>query len=317
MPPVTDPNLLVGLSSSDDAAVYRISDDLAAVLTVDFFTPVVDDPYDFGRIAVTNALSDIYAMGAKPAVALNVVSFPSRSLPVEILEQILRGGSDQSKTAGVSIAGGHSIDDPEPKYGQVVLGFVHPKRIITNSTARAGDILFLTKPIGTGIIATAIKNAAAPPEVIDRAVANMTTLNRTASEVMQRIGVHACTDVTGFGLLGHLREMTLASKVGTAIDFKAVPAIEGTRELLALDMAPGGTSRNLAFLTDNNAVVWEADVTEDDRLLLADAQTAGGLLISVAAEKADELECQLVKSGSFAAPIGEIIDDPTCRIHVR
>ncbi|MDO8682290.1 MAG: selenide, water dikinase SelD, partial [Armatimonadota bacterium] len=188
LPLVTDPNVMVGLTTSDDAAVYRVSDELAIVLTVDYFTPLVDDAYDFGRIAAANALSDAYAMGATPVIALNIVGFPAKSLPLTVMREILRGGSDIAAEAGVSIVGGHSIDDPEPKYGMVVLGFVHPQKVMSNATAKVGDVLFLTKPIGTGIIATAIKDDAASPEVIERVVQLMTTLNKTASEAVKRVG---------------------------------------------------------------------------------------------------------------------------------
>lgn len=317
LPPVTDPNVLVGVATSDDAAVYKLTDELAVVLTVDFFTPIVDDPYDYGRIAVTNSLSDIYAMGARPVIGLNLVGFPSRTLPLAILEEILRGGSDQASAAGISIVGGHSIDDPEPKYGLVAMGLIHPDRVTSNATAKVGDILFLTKPIGTGIISTAIKKAVASPAETAEAIKWMTTLNRTASEVMQKIGAHACTDVTGFSLLGHLHEMTLASRIGARIRMDDIPLMTGVRELLAQDMAPGGAYRNLEFLENCGAVVWEREMTEEDKVLLCDPQTAGGLLISVAPEKADDLERELVKSDVPAVLIGEMVEDEEGRIYVE
>jgi len=316
IPPVADPNVLVGITTADDAAVYKMSDDLAIVLTADYFTPVVDDPYDFGRIAVTNSLSDIYAMGARPAIGLNLVGFPALTLPITILEEILRGGVDQARQAGISIVGGHSIDDPEPKYGLVVLGFVNPKDVISNATAEAGDVLLLTKPIGTGIISTAIKREVATPDEIARVTEAMTTLSRAASEAMQKVGVSACTDVTGFGLLGHLHEMTSASRVGARIRLSDVPVIEGARELAAQDMTPGGTYRNLDFLERRKAVVWEGDLSELDKLLLCDAQTAGGLLISVPARKSEEMERELAQAGVRAVRIGEIVPDPESRIYV-
>jgi len=310
IPPVTDPNVLVGLATADDAAVYRLSDDLAVVLSVDFFTPIVDDPYDFGRIAVTNALSDIYAMGAKPLIGLNLVGFPARAQPVSVLERILEGGAEQARLAEVSIVGGHSIDDPEPKYGLVVLGTVHPEGVIANSGARPGDRLFLTKPIGTGIISTAIKQDAAPPEVVRAAVEMMTTLNRAASEAMVEVGANACTDVTGFGLLGHLREMMEASGVGARISASAVPLIPGVRELIAEDMVPGGTERNLEFLEACSAVRWAPGISEADKLLLSDAQTAGGLLISVPADRADQLRQALSRPGvPVVAEVGVVVED--------
>lgn len=311
IPPVTDPNILVGLATADDAAVYRLTDDLAVVLTVDYFTPIVDDPYDFGRIAATNALSDVYAMGATPLIALNLVGFPATKQPISMLEEILRGGADQAVKAGVNIVGGHSIDDPEPKYGLVVMGTVHPERVMSNSGARVGDKLFLTKPIGTGIISTAIKVGKCPAEVVQTAVRLMTTLNREAAEAMIAAGANACTDITGFGLLGHLHEMIEASGVGGRINASAVPIIPGVRELIAEDMVPGGTERNLDYLESCNAIRWEKGVSEEGKLLLSDAQTAGGLLISISAERADHLRDLLEQAQvPVVAEVGEILDGP-------
>ena len=318
MPAITDPNVLVDLSTSDDAAVYRITDDIAAVLTADFFTPVVDDAYEFGRIAVTNALSDIYAMGAKPVLALNLVAYPAKTRPLDKLEQILRGGADQAAAAGVSIAGGHSIDDPEPKYGLAVMGLADPKQVLTNSGARVGDRLILTKPIGTGVITTAIKHGTASDEVTARAIEVMTELNGPASEAARSVGCHACTDVTGFGLLGHLREMTCASGVGARVRFRDVPLIEGVKQLLKLDEAPGGTYANLEFLGTEGAVIWEDKIPEDYQLTLCDAQTAGGLLISVDPDRsARMLDALKAADVLVAAEIGEITSDPECRITVE
>ena len=318
MPPVTDPNVLVGLSTSDDAAVYRVSDEIAVVLTVDYFTPIVDDAYDFGRIAAANALSDAYAMGAVPVIALNLVGFPAKDMPLGLLEDILHGGSDVAASAGVSIVGGHSIDDPEPKYGLVVMGVVHPGKAVSNASARVGDVLFLTKPLGLGIIATAIKNEAATPEIIATAVGLMTTLNKAASEAMQRVGANACTDITGFGLLGHLHEMACGSGVGAEIILPMVPIIGGVRDLLKQDMAPGGTHRNLEYLERCDSVEWEDGISEDEKLLLADAQTSGGLLISVPEERADAMQQELRNAGTpCAARVGRIVDDPERKIRVR
>jgi len=311
MPAVTDPNVLVGLATSDDAAVYRITEEIAAVLTVDYFTPVVDDPYQFGRIAVTNALSDIYAMGARPVLALNMVGYPAGTRPLEDLVEILRGGADQAAAAGVSIVGGHSIDDPEPKYGLAVMGLVDPSSVLTNAGARVGDRLVFTKPIGTGIIATAVKHAAASPEVSDRAIQVMTTLNGPASEAALHVGCNACTDVTGFGLLGHLREMTLASGVGARVCASAVPVIDGVMDLIARDLVPGGTEANLDNLMTLGAVEWASGVAPETRLLLCDAQTAGGLLLSVPPDRVGEMIDALTAAGVLtAADIGEIISDP-------
>ena len=318
MPAITDPNVLVDLSTADDAAVYRISDDLAVVLTVDFFTPVVDDAYQFGRIAVTNALSDVYAMGGKPVIALNLVAYPARARPLDKLEEILRGGADQCAAAGVSIVGGHSIDDPEPKYGLAVMGLIDPKNVLTNAAARVGDRLVLTKPIGTGIITTAIKHGTAPPDVIERAIRVMTTLSGPAVEAALKVGCSACTDVTGFGLLGHLREMTSASGVGARVRFRDVPLIDGVKELLKMDEAPGGTYANLEFLCSSGAVIWDDELSEDYQLALADAQTAGGLLLSVAPDRVDDLIHALREAEVLmAAEIGEIVADPDCRVHVE
>jgi len=268
--------VLVDTSTVDDAAVYRIAPDRALVATVDFFTPIVDDPYDYGRISATNALSDIYAMGARPLFALNVVGFPRDLLGEDLLGEILRGGSDVARAAGIPIVGGHSVDDPEPKYGLCAIGEVHPDRIIRNSTARAGDALILTKPIGTGIIATAIKHDAAPPESVRAAVASMVTLNRGGSEAMQKAGVSAATDVTGFGLLGHLHSMLRASGVGARIHATSVPLLPGAIELAAQGFVPGGTHRNLQDLAAH--VRWSDAVDANTRTALADAQTPDRLI---------------------------------------
>jgi len=316
LPSAADPNIIVGLSTSDDAAVYRVSDDLAIVFTADFFTPIVDEPYEFGRIAVTNALSDIYAMGGTPAIALNLVAFPADSLPAEILEEILRGGSEQASSAGVSIVGGHSIDDREPKYGLAIVGFVHPDKAISNASAKPGDVLVLTKPIGTGVISTAIKKGVASESEISEAVRWMTTLNRDASLAMQKIGVNACTDITGFGLLGHLYELAYASRVNVALRLKDVPTITGMKKLLTQDMAPGGAYRNLAYIESIGAVIWDGEFSEEDKLILSDPQTAGGLLISVEESKIHALVEELNAHSVPAAVIGRIISDGDGRITV-
>ncbi len=318
MPQIDDPKVLVGLSTCDDAAVYRITDDIAAVLTADFFTPLVDDAYEFGRIAVTNALSDIYAMGATPVIALNLVAYPAKTRPLDKLHEILRGGSDQAAAAGVSIVGGHSIDDPEPKYGLAVMGLVNPNEVLTNSGARPGDRLLLTKPLGTGVIATAIKHDVAPPEAVEEAVRVMTTLNGAAAQVAKDVGCSACTDITGFGLLGHLREMVTASKVGARVRFSDVPLIDGVLELIAQDEAPGGTYANLAFVESTGSTVWPLDFPEEYKLALCDAQTAGGLLFCVSPDRADDALRRLRAVGvSTAVQIGEITADSDCRVVVE
>jgi selenide, water dikinase len=303
--PVDDPAVLVDASTSDDAAVYRLDAHRALVVTADFFTPIVDDPYDFGRIAAANALSDVYAMGARPLLALNLVGFPRNLLGRGILEEILRGGGTVAREAGVAVLGGHSIDDAEPKYGLCVVGEVRPEEVVRNSTARAGDALVLTKPLGTGVIATAIKAQSAPADVVEGAIACMTALNRAASEAMVRHGAHACTDVTGYGLLGHLGEMVSASGLTARVDASAVPLLPGAHRLAEAGHVPGGTRRNLEDM--DTRVDWgSADVVR--RTLLADAQTSGGLLIALPMAAARALVQELrAASGRTAGASG----DPT------
>jgi selenide, water dikinase len=278
LPRPDDPNVLVGSDTADDAAAYRVSDELAILTTVDFFTPIVDDPYDFGRIAATNALSDIYAMGGEPLTALNLVAYSLEALGGEVLREILRGGQDAASGAGVAIVGGHSIDDAEPKYGLAVTGRVHPERLVRNSTARAGHELFLTKPVGGGVASTAAKRG--DPSVMPAAVEVMTTLNRDAAADALASGPSAMTDVTGFGLLGHLHEMALASGVAAEVDASAVPAIEGVLDLLRSDEPPiaGGTRRNREWVEP--FVDWDPVVPEELAWLVCDAMTSGGLLIA-------------------------------------
>lgn len=312
----SDPNLLVGLNTSDDAAVYRLSPDLAIAQTVDFLTPLVDDPYQYGQIAAANAISDIYAMGATPLLALNIVAFPTDALPMAVLGDILRGGADKAGEADVRIIGGHSIDDKEPKYGMAVTGLVHPDRILRNSTARPGDRLFLTKPLGMGVISTAIKRDLADAALIERAVSVMTTLNKGAARAALDVGVDASTDVTGFGLLGHLHEMTAGSGVGARIAFAQVPVLEGVLALAAQGVVPGGSKRNLAYVEEFVSFADSLDQTR--RLILADAQTSGGLLLAVPAQRAASLARALADQGvPVVAEIGEILDDPSGRIVVE
>jgi cysteine desulfurase len=287
LPKVTDPAVLVDAGTSDDAAVYRLGPDLAVVETVDFFTPIADDPFDFGAISAANSLSDVYAMGATPLFALSVVGFPSRRLPLTVLERILEGAAEVVREAGIFIVGGHTVDDTEPKFGLAVTGVVHPDRVVRNSTARPGDELVLTKPIGTGILATAVKRGLADEGAARRLVATMRRLNKAAAAAMEETGAHACTDVTGFGLLGHLREMAVASGVDAELETAAVPVLEGARELAAADVVPGGTLDNLAHVSP--FVDWAPGLARVDRLLLADAQTSGGLLIAVPPERAGAL----------------------------
>lgn len=323
---MSDPNVLVGAGTADDAAIYRVSDELALIKTVDFFTPVVDDPYLFGAIAAANSLSDVYAMGGKPALALNIVGFPraNKDVPLSILAEILKGGADKAREAGIDIVGGHSVDDAEPKYGLCVTGFVHPDDFWTNVGARPGDVLILTKPIGLGVITTAQRADSCPPEVMARAITVMATLNRAACEAARALEkdsgarvIQACTDVTGFGLFGHLKEM-LGSEDGQSrgvhIRAAAVPLIEGARALAEDGFVPGGSKRNKATLDEH--VTYDEDVAEVDRLLFCDAQTSGGLLMAVAPEQRDALLGQLTKAGVEAAEIGTFEDAPQPRIRV-
>jgi len=303
------------MNTADDAAVYRLSPDLAVAQTVDYITPLVDDPYQFGRIAATNAISDIYAMGARPLLALNVVAFPTEALPMSVLSEILRGGSDTARDADVRIIGGHSIDDKEPKYGMAVTGIVHPDHVLRNSTGRPGNRLILTKPLGMGIISTAIKRDLAGPELIARAVAVMTTLNKHAAEAAIDVGVDACTDVTGFGLLGHLREMTAGSGVGARISVARVPVMDDVIDLATHGVVPGGSKRNLAYVEP--FVTFDPTLTDVQRLVLADAQTSGGLLLAVAPDRAAQL-CDALRARGVpaVAEIGELVDDSSGRISV-
>ncbi|GIU99127.1 MAG: selenide, water dikinase [Actinomycetota bacterium] len=271
--------MLVSQETGDDAAVYRLPEGRALVATVDFFTPIVDDPYDWGRIAAANAFSDVYAMGARPELALNVVSWPVDELPLDVLAEVLRGGLDVATAAGALVLGGHTITDPEPKYGMVAIGFAEPERIVRNSTARPGSALFLTKPLGTGIVSTAIKERVAPPELVRAAVELMTTLNAGAAEAMVEAGAEAATDVTGFGLLGHLARMLEVSGVAGRVDADAVPLLPGVLALARRGVVPGGTRRNLAYVRPR---LEAPGLTEAELLVLADAQTSGGLLIVAA-----------------------------------
>ena len=316
VPAVSDPRILVDAATRDDAAVFQLSPDRALVATVDFFTPIVDDPYDFGRVAATNAFSDVYAMGGTPLFALNLVGWPRDKLPFELLGDVVRGGADVARAAGAFVLGGHSVDDPEPKYGMVVIGEVHPERVVTNAGARSGDALVLSKPIGTGILTTALKRDLLAAAGLVEAVDVMTTLNAGAARAMLAVGVHAATDITGFGLLGHLHNMLRASGVGAELSAADVPVLAGARAMIAKGAVPGGTKRNLESLRD--AVRFADTVSEADRTLLGDAQTSGGLLMAVAAERVDRLREALAREGTpAAAVIGRVTAGAAGTILVR
>ena len=297
------PDLLVGFEHGDDAAVYRLDDRVALVLTVDFFAPIVDDPFTYGAIAATNALSDVYAVGGRPITALNIVAFP-RSLPSEILSEILRGGAEKVREAGALIVGGHTVDDDEPKYGLSVVGTLEPGMQVQNSTSEPGDVLVLTKPLGTGVVTTALKNGKAVHDVLEAAVDSMLRLNRDASEAMLEAGAHAATDVTGFGLVGHLMTMMRASGTTGHVQMNPLPVLPAVTDLLADGIAPGGTHRNLESC--EGSVEWRDGINEIDRLLACDPQTSGGLLISIPSEAVDGLVRDLKSRGDFAAVVGEV-----------
>jgi len=309
--PGVPPDVLVWADTGDDAAVYALDDDRALVATLDFFTPIVDDPYDLGRIAATNAMSDVYAMGGTPFLGLNIVSWPIDDLPVEMLGRVLQGGADAAGALGVPVLGGHSITDPEPKYGMVVLGFVDPRRMLRNSTAVAGDALVLTKPIGLGMISTAVKRGVVTDEMLATAIHLMTTTNRAASEVASEVGADAATDVTGFGLLGHLHRMLLTSGVAAEIDAGAVPLLEGALELARSGVVAGGTQRNHAYVSPHTD--W-GELSMPEQLLLADAQTSGGLL--VATRRPTEFVAAMEGRRGLTAVIGSVAAGEAGRVTI-
>lgn len=305
IPLMTDPRALVGVGTRDDAAVYKLTDELAIVATVDYITPVVDDPYAFGQIAAANALSDVFAMGGEALFALNVSNFPRGKLPLEQLGEIIRGGAAKAAEAGVAILGGHTVDDPEIKYGMTAIGIVHPDRIIRNVGGHVGDKLVLTKPIGTGVITTAIKVGAATDAQIEAAVISMSTLNLGAAKAMIAAGVHAATDVTGFGLLGHLSEMLTDASVDAVLEADAIPLLPGTRELAEEGAIPGGSRRNMDAL--DGVIGWGEAITDLERLIFCDAQTSGGMLMAVSPDRLDDLLSRLhAERVIVAAVIGEL-----------
>jgi len=307
LPPIVDPNVLTATSSRDDAAVYRIAPDRALVATVDFFTPIVDDPADFGAIAAANSVSDVYAVGARPLFALGITAFPREKLSTGLLEKIVAGGAAKMSEAGIAVVGGHSIDDAEPKFGYAVIGEVHPDRMVGHDGARRGDVLFLTKPLGSGLVATAIKRGLCPPALERKMIEVMSTLNRRASEAMIVAGATAATDVTGYGLIGHLANIA----GGADIDLHAVQFLEGVRELAERDLFPSGSRRNYDAFRDQ--VDW-GDSPELDQMMLCDAQTSGGLLVAIPPEKATAFESTLASSPYPASRIGTINGHGSIRV---
>jgi selenide,water dikinase len=307
LPPIVDPNVLVGAASRDDAAVYRIAPDRALVATIDFFTPIVDDPTAFGAIAAANSVSDVYTVGARPLFALGVTAFPREKLTAGLLEKIVSGGAAKLAEAGIAVVGGHSVDDKEPKFGYAVIGEVHPDRIVTHRGAKAGDVIYLTKPLGSGLVATAIKRGLCPPALEQEAIRVMTTLNRQASEAMLEAGVTAATDVTGYGLIGHLANI----EGGADIDFGAIPFMNGVRELAERDLFPDGSRRNHQAYRDY--VEW-GGLGELEQLMVCDSQTSGGLLVVLPPGNASSFESALAGAPYKAVKIGVINGDETIRV---
>jgi len=307
LPPIVDPNVIVGAAARDDAAVYLIAPDRALVATVDFFTPIVDDPVEFGAIVAANAVSDIYAVGARPLFALGITAFPREKLSAGLVEKIVAGGAAKLAEVGVAVVGGHSVDDPEPKFGYAVIGEVHPERIVTHRGARPGDVLYLTKPLGTGLVATAIKRGLCPPDLEHKAIAVMTHLNRHASEAMLAAGAVAATDVTGYGLIGHLSNI----EGGADIDLRSIPFMAGVRELAEKDLFPGGSRRNHEAFRDE--VDW-GGIAELDQLMLCDAQTSGGLLAAIPPQHASRFEAAFDSAPYPAARIGTINGHGSIRV---
>ncbi|MDF1566848.1 MAG: selenide, water dikinase SelD [Spirochaetaceae bacterium] len=316
LPVLRNANLLVGNENHDDACVYRLDDETAVISTTDFFPPVCSDPYDFGQIAAANSISDIYAMGGRPISALNLAMFPSERIDIGVLKEILTGGADKAIEAGLVLAGGHTIDDFPPKYGLAVTGLVHPDRIITNSAARVGEKLILTKPLGTGIVIAGRRVGEASIETYDSALTHMKTLNRKAAEVMQQFGIRCATDVTGFSLLGHGLEMAKAGDVGLRFHSESLPRIEGAYELIDLGCIPGASFRNWRYVEGHVGV--DRSVDYNLKMLMADAQTSGGILMSAPAESVDSVLSALSDAAPYAAVIGEVVsrrpEDPWIRI---
>ena len=309
------PENTIGFESSEDCAVFPLDEDHFLIQSVDFFTPIVDDPYTFGQIAAANSLSDFYAMGGMPLHALNIAEFPSDDLPLDILTKIMQGGLEVTKQANIPILGGHTIKDPVPKYGLVVTGRVEKENLTLNSTAKADDVLILTKPLGSGIIATAIKKDKAPKSIMEEAINVMTNLNSGAAKAMNAVGVNACTDITGYGLLGHLLELCQGSKISATIEFNEIPLMQGVFELAQKGFIPGGTKRNLDHVTPN--VNFSKNISQEQKYLLADAQTSGGLLISVSKDKAEDLQNLLMENQCLSSSvIGQVYNSAEFPIYV-
>lgn len=307
--------MLVGSDWADDACVYKINDEQAVVQSLDFFTPIVDDPYTFGRIAGANAISDIYAMGAKPIFALNIVGFPLAKLGPDVLARMLEGGSDTAAEAGIFVVGGHSIDDDEPKYGMCVTGLVHPDKIMSNQGAKVGDKLVLSKPLGVGVLTTAVKKQLRTEAQIQQAVECMAAINKPGGEAVMEVGANAATDVTGYGLAGHLHEVARASNVGVNLNVDALPVLDEVMGLIESGCYPGGTHKNLMYF--NQFIDFDDDVTDVEQLLCCDAQTSGGMVISVPADKEDDMVASLQKHNALATSvIGEVVADHPGRIKV-
>jgi len=316
LPLISHPNLIAGIESAEDAGVYKLREDLAIVQTLDFFTPIVDDPYTFGQVAAANSLSDVYAMGGEPIVAMNIICFPIKKMDISILREILKGGLDKMREAGVLLVGGHSVEDDELKYGLSVTGTIHPAKVLTNRGARIGDKLILTKPLGTGIINTALKGEMANEDLVAKSIKCMSALNRKAAELMASFDVHSCTDVTGFGFLGHACEMVEGTDVGMVIYSSSVPFFQEIQEFVEMGVVPGGLHRNREFRihmieADPKVPNWMIDI-------LFDPQTSGGLLFSLSSQQAEELLKRMHEEGiKEAAIVGEVVLEPKGKIVVR
>jgi selenide, water dikinase len=313
--PAPNPNVLRSIERLDDAGVYKISDDVAIIQTIDFITPIANDPYTFGQIAAANSISDVYTMGGKPITAMNVVCFPKDKLDISILREILRGGLDKMNEAGVALMGGHSVTDPELKYGLSVTGTVHPDKLITNSGTRLGDVLVLTKPLGAGVMSTALKNRLVSDKEMSPVMKSMTTLNKKAAEIMIELGAHSCTDITGFGLAGHASHLIQEGSIGIEFDFESLPLFPGVLDFLKKKVAPGGLGRNRDFYSPT--VEFSARIPQYKRDILFDPQTSGGLLIALPPEDAEKLVKKLKKANLTAVVVGRVIRDRKRRISVR